>query len=228
MQPAAAAVRAVNRLTAQWTSAEERPDGTVFSAAGVRPLLALRADRPDSADRPDDADDADSADDADDADDADSAARRGRRGQRGPPRAGGGRGPPRGRSRRGARGPLSALVRCGAWTRHSACGRRSHFRCTGSGPPGCEPGAHALLFGDEDTDRAALDAWASERTDGQIEAMPVVVDGGTELVPTSAPGAAYGVVPALHRGRDVCRAGALGRSSAELMRTAAPPTARAR
>ncbi|GAA2745219.1 serpin family protein [Kitasatospora cinereorecta] len=47
-------------------------------------------------------------------------------------------------------------------------------------------GAHGTLAGDEATDRARLDAWASRSTDGQIDRMPLEIDGTTRLVLASA------------------------------------------
>ncbi|MFE1589121.1 serpin family protein [Streptomyces sp. NPDC058737] len=41
---------------------------------------------------------------------------------------------------------------------------------------------HGRLTGDPDSDQSRLDAWASTRTQGQIEAMPVTVDEETLLV----------------------------------------------
>ncbi|QZZ29989.1 serpin family protein [Streptomyces sp. ST1015] len=43
-----------------------------------------------------------------------------------------------------------------------------------------------VLTGDLDADRAALDAWARERTGGRIPSMPVALDRGTEFVLASA------------------------------------------
>ncbi|MCX4819139.1 serpin family protein [Streptomyces sp. NBC_01142] len=153
MQPAAAAVRAVNHLTAQWARQDERPGGTVFSAAGVWPLLALLADG------------------------AGGAARR---------ELGEAVGLPAAEAAGAARGLLAALgamrgvdAALGLWTKKSL---PLHEKWAAALPPG----AHARLSGDEDTDRAALDAWAAERTGGQIEALPVVLDDETELVLASA------------------------------------------
>lgn len=46
--------------------------------------------------------------------------------------------------------------------------------------------AHGRLTGDPDGDRLRLDAWAAQRTDGQIDTMPVTVNEGTLLVLASA------------------------------------------
>ncbi|MFJ2269372.1 serpin family protein [Streptomyces sp. NPDC087849] len=43
-----------------------------------------------------------------------------------------------------------------------------------------------VLTGDPHADRKALDAWASDCTDGLIRSMPVPLDGGTELVLAAA------------------------------------------
>ncbi|MBT2477678.1 serpin family protein [Streptomyces sp. ISL-94] len=47
-------------------------------------------------------------------------------------------------------------------------------------------GARGTLTGEEDTDRKALDAWASDRTGGLIERMPVALREDTRLVLASA------------------------------------------
>ncbi|MFM9609860.1 serpin family protein [Streptomyces niveiscabiei] len=46
--------------------------------------------------------------------------------------------------------------------------------------------ARGVLTGDLDADRAALDAWARERTGGRVPSMPVALDRDTEFVLASA------------------------------------------
>ncbi|MFE1412726.1 serpin family protein [Streptomyces sp. NPDC058746] len=165
-------VRAVNRLTRQWaaqnTDAErstvterealaERDEaaeqGTVFTAAGVWPLLALLADGTDGAAREELAQ---------------------------------ALGIPAGSAAEAARELLAALagvrgLQCatGLWTREEL---PLEERWSAQLPPGTRGG----LTGDADTDRKALDAWASDRTGGLIEHMPLPVTEDTLLVLASA------------------------------------------
>ncbi|MFB6564261.1 serpin family protein [Streptomyces sp. NPDC056400] len=149
-------VRAVNRLTAQWAAAAQAPagsTGTVFTAAGLWPLLALLAD-----------------------------------GSGGPARAelAQALGIPAEAAGPAARELLAALA--GVRGLRTATGL-----WTGAGLPLEEDwsaqlpaGARGTLTGDPDADAKALDAWASERTNGLIERMPVALDEDTLLVLASA------------------------------------------
>uniref|UniRef100_A0AAU2V2U5 Proteinase inhibitor I4 serpin n=1 Tax=Streptomyces sp. NBC_00003 TaxID=2903608 RepID=A0AAU2V2U5_9ACTN len=153
MASRAAAIEAANALTARWGSNHAGTAGTVFSAAGVWPLLALLA-----------------------------------AGAHGP-----------------ARGELADAV--GLRPEDAAACAREFLAHVGGIPgvhaatglwtrrtlPLCPewsaelpPGAHGVLTSDPATDRKALDAWASEHTGGLIEAMPVAVDEGTELILAAA------------------------------------------
>ncbi|MFJ8015558.1 serpin family protein [Streptomyces sp. NPDC096339] len=147
-------VRAVNRLTKQWAAQDGAAEqGTVFTAAGVWPLLALLADGADGAAREELA---------------------------------GALGIPAGAAAGAARELLAALdgVRglrsaTGLWTREEL---PLEERWSAQLPPGARGG----LTGDADTDGKALDAWASDRTGGVIERMPLQVTEDTLLVLASA------------------------------------------
>ncbi|MEU6124750.1 serpin family protein [Streptomyces sp. NPDC047123] len=67
----------------------------------------------------------------------------------------------------------------GLWTRRTLT-LRDAWR------EGVPAGALGVLTGDPAADAAALDAWAAERTGGQIERMPEHPDEGTEFVLASA------------------------------------------
>ncbi|MGW2987075.1 serpin family protein [Streptomyces goshikiensis] len=149
-----AVVRAVGRLTTRWAArAVTGERGTVLTAAGIWPLLALLAD-----------------------------------GAGGPARAelAEALGIPAGSAARAARDLLGALA--GVRGLEAATGL-----WTGAGLPLEEPwrarlpeGARGVLSGDAETDAGTLDAWASERTGGLIERMPVAVRRDTLLVLASA------------------------------------------
>ncbi|MFE2323158.1 serpin family protein [Streptomyces sp. NPDC059385] len=147
-------VRAVNRLTRQWAARTPAGDrGTVFTAAGVWPLLALLADGADGAAREELA---------------------GALGMSAESAAG------------AARELLAALdgvrglqATTGLWNREELPLEETW---SGQLPPGTRGG----LTGDEAVDRKALDAWASDRTGGLIERMPVRVTEDTLLVLASA------------------------------------------
>jgi hypothetical protein len=151
MGVAKATIRAVNGLTARWARTVE--DGTVFSAPGVWPLLALLADGAGGAARDELADAV---------------------------------GVPADRAGAAAREFLSGLAALrgldsavGLWTKRTL-ELREAWRA------GLPAGAHGVLTGDAGADRAALDAWAAERTGGLIKGMPVQVTDRTELVLASA------------------------------------------
>ncbi|MFB7181569.1 serpin family protein [Streptomyces sp. NPDC056257] len=149
-------VRAVNRLTTRWAAAAQAPAGdenTVFTAAGLWPLLALLAD-----------------------------------GSGGPARAelAQALGIPAEAAGQAARELLAALA--GVRGLRTATGL-----WTDAGLPLEEDwaaklpaGARGTLTGDPDADAKVLDAWASDRTDGLIERMPVVLEESTLMVLASA------------------------------------------
>ncbi|SDN74884.1 Serine protease inhibitor [Streptomyces sp. cf386] len=149
-----ATIRAVNGLTARWAQASETGGGgTVLSAAGVWPLLALLADGAGGPARTELADAVGLP-----ADEAADAARQLLR------------------ALGAMRGLDSAL---GLWTKRTLELRERW----GAGLPA---EAHGALTGDEQADKAALDAWAVKRTGGLIDSMPVPVTEDTELVLASA------------------------------------------
>ncbi|MEU1517315.1 serpin family protein [Streptomyces sp. NPDC005811] len=153
MQGANATIRAVNALAARWAG-EIRADGnSVFSAAGVWPLLAFLADGAEGAARKELAD---------------------------------ALGVPADQAAGAARGLLAGMdamrgldPALGLWTNRTLELRESWAA-------GLPTGAHGVLTGDAEADRAALDAWAAKRTGGLVEAMPVTVTDRTELVLASA------------------------------------------
>ncbi|MFD5142150.1 serpin family protein [Streptomyces sp. NPDC058401] len=153
-----ATVEAVNRLTARWAArwsaqSADAAEGTVFTAAGVWPLLALLADG------------------------ADGPARGELEEALGIPAG----------TAAGAAGELLASLdgvrglraATGLWTR-----RDLPLEAGWSGR--LPAGARAVLSGDENTDRKALDAWAADRTGGLVERMPVEAGPGADLVLASA------------------------------------------
>lgn len=144
-------IRAVNDLTARWAAVA--PAGTVFSAAGVWPLLGLLADGAGGAARTELVE---------------------------------ALGVPDGQAGAAARELLGALgamrgvgSALGLWTRRT-------LELRDSWEAGLPAGAHGALTADPVADRAALDAWAAERTGGLIRAMPVPVREDTDLVLASA------------------------------------------
>ncbi|MGW7264189.1 serpin family protein [Streptomyces sp. NPDC054842] len=147
MRTTKATIRAVNGLTARW--AETVSGATVFSAAGVWPLLGLLADGAGGAAR---------------AELSEAV------------------GLPAEECAGRARELLDALAEVpglesalGLWT-HRTLELREEWEA------GLPAGTHGVLTGVEDTDRAALDAWAEKRTGGQIRRMPAPLNAGTELV----------------------------------------------
>ncbi|GLW44712.1 hypothetical protein Stsp02_03740 [Streptomyces sp. NBRC 14336] len=151
MRVSRATVRAVNALTGRW--AGRTTGGTVFSAAGLWPLLAFLADGATGAAREELADAVGLP-----ADRAAAAARE--------LLAGLG----------SAAGVDSAL---GLWTKRTL-ELRERWEA------GLPAEAHGVLTGYAEADRKALDSWASGRTGGLVERMPVQVTDDTELVLASA------------------------------------------
>ncbi|MFG2335032.1 serpin family protein [Streptomyces yangpuensis] len=151
---AATTVRAVNRLTARWASrAASGAGGTVFTAAGVWPLLALLAD-----------------------------------GAGGPAREEltQALGVPAEDAAGAARDLLTALadvpglgVATGLWT-------RADLPLKDGWCAQLPPGTRGMLTGDLDGDTKTLDGWASDRTAGLVERMPVTLQPDTRLVLASA------------------------------------------
>ncbi|MGW6703638.1 serpin family protein [Streptomyces sp. NPDC054956] len=147
-------VRAVNSLTTRWAGhAATDGTGTVLTAAGVWPLLALIADGADGPARTELAEALGIS-----ADEAAEAARDLLAGLD------------------GVRGLRAAT---GLWARREL---PLEERWTDRLPEG----TRGVLTGDEDTDRKTLDSWASDRTDGLIEKMPVEIDEDTRFVLASA------------------------------------------
>ncbi|MEU5596348.1 serpin family protein [Streptomyces sp. NPDC020298] len=151
MQVASATVQGVNRLTTRWAGAVE--GGTVFSAAGVWPLLAFLAD--------------------------------------------GAAGPARGelaealglpaeqaagaaRELLGTMGAMTGLnCALGLWTDRTLR-LREEWRA------GLPADSHGVLSGDRPTDQEALDAWATKRTGGLVERMPVTLTDDARMVLATA------------------------------------------
>ncbi|MER8009009.1 serpin family protein [Streptomyces sp. NPDC094149] len=80
----------------------------------------------------------------------------------------------------GAMGAMRGLDRAlGLWTRRTLELREAWAA-------GLPAGAHGVLTADPVADKAALDAWAAERTGGLIERMPVALYEDTDLVLASA------------------------------------------
>ncbi|MFJ3977565.1 serpin family protein [Streptomyces sp. NPDC090021] len=150
----AATVRAVNRLTTRWASrAASDAGGTVFTAAGVWPLLALLAD-----------------------------------GAGGPAREEltQALGIPAEDAAAAARDLLTALagvrglsVATGLWT-------KADLPLKDGWSAQLPPGTRGKLTGDPEGDTKALDGWASDRTAGLVERMPVTLQPDTRLVLASA------------------------------------------
>ncbi|GGV44638.1 hypothetical protein GCM10010277_35260 [Streptomyces longisporoflavus] len=149
----AVTVRAVNGLTAHWADTAPPHSSTVFSAAGVWPLLAFlaagahgkaRSELAEAIGLP--------------ADHAGGAARHMLESV-------------------GAMRGVDAAI--GIWTKRTL-ELREQWRT------GLPPGALGVFTGDPAVDTAALDAWASKRTDGQIDRMPLHPAKDTEFVLASA------------------------------------------
>ncbi|MFD7813715.1 serpin family protein [Streptomyces sp. NPDC059785] len=142
-----ATVRAVSGLTSRWARTVSGP--TVFSAAGVWPLLAFLATAAQGTLRRDLLDAV---------------------------------GLPSGEPAAAARQLMAAMnelrgvdTALGLWT-HRDLPLRAEWVA------GLAAGTHGVLTGDLRADRAALDAWAAERTDGLIRRMPAALTDDTELV----------------------------------------------
>ncbi|MFD0120776.1 serpin family protein [Streptomyces virginiae] len=149
-------VRAVNRLTTRWAAAAQAPagnPGTVFTAAGVWPLLALLADGSDGPAR---------------AELAQSL---------GIPAEGAGQ---------AARDLVAALAGVRGLRTATGLWTDAGLPLEDDWSAKLPAGARGTLTGDPDADAKALDVWASDRTDGLIERMPVVLDESTLLVLVSA------------------------------------------
>ncbi|WP_405942878.1 serpin family protein [Streptomyces sp. NBC_00207] len=148
-------VRAVNRLTTRWAAAQAPAGdtGTVFTAAGVWPLLALLAD-----------------------------------GSGGPARAelAHALGIPAEAAAGAARELLAALAGVRGLQAATGLWAKAGLPLEEDWSAGLPAGARGTLTGDLDADAETLDAWASDRTGGLIERMPVLLDQETLLVLASA------------------------------------------
>ncbi|MGW0903802.1 serpin family protein [Streptomyces sp. NPDC002853] len=153
MGTSAVTVRAVNKLTARWADTAPAHSGTVFSAAGVWPLLAFlaagahgraRSEMAEAVGLP--------------ADHAAGAARHMLA------------------SVDAMRGVDAAI---GMWTNRTLELREQWLT-------GLPLEALGVLTGDPAADAAALDAWASKRTGGQIDRMPLHPGKDAEFVLASA------------------------------------------
>ncbi len=147
-------VRAVNRLTTRWAArAPAAAPGTVLSAAGVWPLLALLAD-----------------------------------GAEGPARAEleEALGIPAEGAAAAARELLAALADVRGLRAATGLWTRAGLPLEEDWSAKLPAGARGRLTGDPDADAEALDAWASDRTGGLIERMPVCLDKSSLLVLASA------------------------------------------
>ncbi|MFD7258620.1 serpin family protein [Streptomyces sp. NPDC059874] len=147
-------VRAVNRLSKRW-AAEAPADGpgTVFTAAGVWPLLALLAD-----------------------------------GAGGPARAelAQALGIPADAAAEAARELLGALADVRGLQAATGLWSKADLPLEERWSAKLPAGALGTLTGDTQTDGKIVDAWASDRTGGLIERMPVAVDEETRFVLASA------------------------------------------
>ncbi|THA86800.1 serpin family protein [Streptomyces sp. A0592] len=151
---AQATVRAVNRLTTRWAAhAASGTGGTVFTAAGVWPLLALLAD-----------------------------------GAGGPARAelAQALGIPAEDAAGAARELLAALAGVRGLSAATGLWAAAGLPLEEGWSAKLPPGARGTLTGDLEGDTKALDGWASERTGGLIERMPVTLRHDTRLVLASA------------------------------------------
>ncbi|MFD4937019.1 serpin family protein [Streptomyces virginiae] len=151
-------VRAVNRLRAhgRWAAAARAPagnPGTVFTAAGLWPLLALLADGSDGPARAELAQ------------------------ALGIPAEGAGQ---------AARDLVAALAGVRGLRTATGLWTDAGLPLEDDWSAMLPAGARGTLTGDPDADAKALDAWASDRTDGLIERMPVVLDESTLMVLVSA------------------------------------------
>ncbi|MFF8263571.1 serpin family protein [Streptomyces virginiae] len=147
-------VRAVNHLTARWGArAASGGGGTVFTAAGVWPLLALLADGSAGSAR-------DELAQALGIPAADAAA--------------------------AARELLAALDGVRGLGTATGLWAAADLPLEDGWSANLPPGTRGTLTGDLEADREGLDGWASDRTGGLIERMPVTLQPDTRLVLASA------------------------------------------
>ncbi|MGW9072522.1 serpin family protein, partial [Streptomyces yangpuensis] len=147
-------VRAVNHLTTRWASrAASGAEGTVFTAAGVWPLLALLAD-----------------------------------GAGGPAREEltQALGIPAEDAAGAARELLAALAGVRGLSAATGLWTQADLRLKAGWSAKLPPGTRGTLTYDLAGDTKALDGWASDRTGGLIERMPVTLQPDTRLVLASA------------------------------------------
>ncbi|MFD6109428.1 serpin family protein [Streptomyces yangpuensis] len=147
-------VRAVNHLTTRWASrAASGAEGTVFTAAGVWPLLALLAD-----------------------------------GAGGPAREEltQALGIPAEDAAGAARELLAALAGVRGLSAATGLWTQADLRLKAGWSAKLPPGTRGTLTYDLARDTKALDGWASDRTGGLIERMPVTLQPDTRLVLASA------------------------------------------
>ncbi|MFC9292694.1 serpin family protein [Streptomyces sp. NPDC057011] len=148
-------VRAVNRLTRRWAAA--RPPagdpGTVFTAAGVWPLLALLADGADGPARTELAE---------------------------------ALGISAGAAAGAARELLAALDDVRGLQAATGLWAKDDLPLEEAWSARLPAGARGTLTGDAEAVHNALDAWASDRTGGLIERMPVALRKDTRLILASA------------------------------------------
>lgn len=154
-------VRAVNRLTQAWSAAQPPAGagdgagnaGTVFTAAGVWPLLGLLADGSGGPARAELAEALGIS--------AESAAE-------------------------AAREVLAALADVRGLEAATGLWAKADLPLEEAWSAQLPAGARGTLTGDTEADRKALDAWATDRTGGLIERMPVSLRQDTRLVLASA------------------------------------------
>ncbi|MFE5718642.1 serpin family protein [Streptomyces erythrochromogenes] len=147
-------VRAVNHLTTRWAAqAVSGAGGTVFTAAGVWPLLALLAD-----------------------------------GAGGPARGelAQALGIPAEDAAGAARELLAALAGVRGLSTATGLWAAADLPLEEGWSAKLPPGTRGTLTGDLDGDTKTLDGWASDRTGGLIERMPVTLQPDTRLVLASA------------------------------------------
>ncbi|MFD8578932.1 serpin family protein [Streptomyces virginiae] len=147
-------VRAVNRLTTRWAArAASGGGGTVFTAAGVWPLLALLAD-----------------------------------GSAGPARdeLAQALGIPADDAAAAARELLAALDGVRGLSAATGLWAAADLPLEEGWSAGLPPGTRGTLTGDPEGDGKVLDAWASDRTGGLVDRMPVTLQPDTRVVLASA------------------------------------------
>ncbi|GGQ08107.1 hypothetical protein GCM10010215_36650 [Streptomyces virginiae] len=147
-------MRAVNRLTTRWAArAASGGGGTVFTAAGVWPLLALLAD-----------------------------------GSAGPARdeLAQALGIPADDAAAAARELLAALDGVRGLSAATGLWAAADLPLEEGWSAGLPPGTRGTLTGDPEGDGKVLDAWASDRTGGLVDRMPVTLQPDTRVVLASA------------------------------------------